>query len=214
MRATIPGACYGTAGLRRAEEGSRHCCCRGRGLQLRGHFTGVARCQSLGCRTTAKRVEAWFENDVFPYIGKLRAADLKASGLLKIARKMEERQAFESAHHVMQNCGQARRANSTSFSAPVSRMRFRSTAARTIRSVGSRYGILRRTLAPLWDQALRAFAAEAHHHFIPGLLDTAAHHHQPGGLELNLSAPGRCHAGGAFYFLPRRNHAELRGERA
>ncbi|MCJ8005745.1 integrase arm-type DNA-binding domain-containing protein [Staphylococcus aureus] len=59
--------------------------------------------------TYSKKVEAWFENDVFPHIGKLRAADLKASDFLKIARKMEERQAFESAHRVMQNCGQVMR---------------------------------------------------------------------------------------------------------
>jgi len=59
--------------------------------------------------TYSKRVQAWFENDVFPHIGKLRAADLKASDFLKIARKMEERQAFESAYRVMQNCSQVMR---------------------------------------------------------------------------------------------------------
>lgn len=54
----------------------------------------------------SKKVEEWFANDVFPHIGKLRAADLKASDFLKIARKMEARQAFETAHRVMQNFGQ------------------------------------------------------------------------------------------------------------
>jgi len=58
----------------------------------------------------SKKVEAWFDNDVPPPpIGKLRAADLKASDFLKIARKMEARQAFESAHRVMQNCSQVMR---------------------------------------------------------------------------------------------------------
>ncbi|WP_312327955.1 integrase arm-type DNA-binding domain-containing protein [Stenotrophomonas sp.] len=56
-----------------------------------------------------KKVVAWFENDVFPAIGARRAADLKASDFLAIARKMEAREAFESAHRVMQNCGQVMR---------------------------------------------------------------------------------------------------------
>ncbi|MGY8563289.1 integrase arm-type DNA-binding domain-containing protein [Paracidovorax citrulli] len=56
-----------------------------------------------------KKVEAWFENDVFPAIGARRAAELRASDFLSIARKMEEREAFESAHRVMQNCGQVMR---------------------------------------------------------------------------------------------------------
>lgn len=56
-----------------------------------------------------KKVEAWFENDVFPAIGVRRAVELKASDFLAIARRMEERKAFESAHRVMQNCGQVMR---------------------------------------------------------------------------------------------------------
>jgi len=53
-----------------------------------------------------KKVIAGFEKDVFPYIGARRAADLKASDFLQVARRMESRAAFESAHRVMQNCGQ------------------------------------------------------------------------------------------------------------
>ena len=56
-----------------------------------------------------KKVAAWFEKDVFPLIGRRRAAELKASDFLAIARRMEERKAFESAHRVMQNCGQVMR---------------------------------------------------------------------------------------------------------
>lgn len=56
-----------------------------------------------------KKVIAWFEKDVFPYIGARRAADLKASDFLQVARRMEARAAFESAHRVMQNCGQVMR---------------------------------------------------------------------------------------------------------
>lgn len=56
-----------------------------------------------------KKVIAWFEKDVFPYIGARRARDLKASDFLHVARRMEAREAFESAHRVMQNCGQVMR---------------------------------------------------------------------------------------------------------
>jgi len=56
-----------------------------------------------------KKVIAWFEKDVFPFIGARRPADLKASDFLQVARRMESRAAFESAHRVMQNCGQVMR---------------------------------------------------------------------------------------------------------
>lgn len=52
---------------------------------------------------------AGFEKDVFPYIGAQRAGDLKASDFLQVARRLEARAAFESAHRVMQNCGQVMR---------------------------------------------------------------------------------------------------------
>jgi hypothetical protein len=56
-----------------------------------------------------KKVITWFEKDVFPYIGARRAGDLKASDFLQAAWRMEARAAFESAHRVMQNCGQVMR---------------------------------------------------------------------------------------------------------
>jgi integrase len=56
-----------------------------------------------------KKVEAWFEKDVFPFVGSRRAAELKASDFLQVARRMEARDAFESAHRIMQNCGQVMR---------------------------------------------------------------------------------------------------------
>lgn len=56
-----------------------------------------------------KKVAAWFEKDVFPFIGSRRAVELKASDFLQVARRMEARDAFESAHRVMQNCGQVMR---------------------------------------------------------------------------------------------------------
>lgn len=56
-----------------------------------------------------KKVAAWFEKHVFPFIGSRRASELKASDFLQVARRMEARDAFESAHRVMQNCGQVMR---------------------------------------------------------------------------------------------------------
>lgn len=55
------------------------------------------------------KVLAWFENDVFPWIGAKPAADLAAPDFLKLARRIEERGAIESAHRILQNCGQVMR---------------------------------------------------------------------------------------------------------
>lgn len=57
----------------------------------------------------SRKVVAWFEKDVFPFIGARVARELKASDFLQVARRMEERKAFESAHRIMQNCGQVMR---------------------------------------------------------------------------------------------------------
>lgn len=55
------------------------------------------------------KVEAWMSNDVYPYIGSRPVAELNAPDFLKVARRIEERGAIESAHRVMQTCGQAMR---------------------------------------------------------------------------------------------------------
>lgn len=55
------------------------------------------------------KVSAWFENDVFPWIGGRPVAELSAPEFLKVARRIEERGAIESAHRIMQNCGQVMR---------------------------------------------------------------------------------------------------------
>lgn len=57
---------------------------------------------------TAK-VTAWLENDVFPYIGIRPVAELTAPEFLRVGRRIEERGAIESAHRVLQNCGQVMR---------------------------------------------------------------------------------------------------------
>ena len=55
------------------------------------------------------KVEAWMDNDVYPYIGGRPVAELVAPEFLRVARRIEERGAVESAHRVMQTCGQAMR---------------------------------------------------------------------------------------------------------
>lgn len=57
----------------------------------------------------ASKVTAWLENDVFPFIGGRPVADLTAPEFLRVGRRIEERGAIESAHRVMQNCGQVMR---------------------------------------------------------------------------------------------------------
>ncbi|HSD17218.1 MAG TPA: integrase arm-type DNA-binding domain-containing protein [Thermomonas sp.] len=55
------------------------------------------------------KVTAWMVNDVFPYIGSRPVADLTAPLFLSVARRIEERGAIESAHRILQNCGQVMR---------------------------------------------------------------------------------------------------------
>lgn len=56
-----------------------------------------------------KKILAWMANDVFPFIGKAPVSSLTAQDFLKVARRIEERGAFESAHRIMQNCSQVMR---------------------------------------------------------------------------------------------------------
>ncbi len=55
------------------------------------------------------KVESWFNNDVFPWIGSRHADELEAPDFLALARRMERRGAIESGHRIMQNCGQVMR---------------------------------------------------------------------------------------------------------
>lgn len=55
------------------------------------------------------KVEAWLVNDVFPWIGSRPAAELEAPDFLAVARRVERRGAIESAHRILQNCGQVMR---------------------------------------------------------------------------------------------------------
>ena len=55
------------------------------------------------------KVVAWFENDVFPWLGARPVSELTAPDFLRIARRVEERGAIESAHRILQNCSQVMR---------------------------------------------------------------------------------------------------------
>lgn len=59
---------------------------------------------------TQAKVTNWLEKDVFPAIGRMPVADLKAKDVLdKVARKMEARGIHESAHRIVQICSQVLR---------------------------------------------------------------------------------------------------------
>lgn len=56
---------------------------------------------------TQDKVRGWLEKDVFPFIGGTPVAALKAKDVLdKVARRMEARGIHESAHRIVQICGQ------------------------------------------------------------------------------------------------------------
>lgn len=55
------------------------------------------------------KVEGWLTNDVLPWLGSRQAQDLEAPEFLAVVQRIEKRGAFESAHRVMQICGQIMR---------------------------------------------------------------------------------------------------------
>lgn len=56
---------------------------------------------------TRDKVTNWLEKDVFPHIGYLPIADIKAKDVLdKVARRMEARGIHESTHRIVQICSQ------------------------------------------------------------------------------------------------------------
>lgn len=57
----------------------------------------------------ADKVFAWFEKNVFPYIGYRPIAELTAREFLAVLQRVESRGAIESAHRIKQNCGQVMR---------------------------------------------------------------------------------------------------------
>lgn len=55
------------------------------------------------------KVSAWFQRNVFPYVGSRPIRDLTAPDFLRVLRRVEERGAHESAHRIKQNIGQVMR---------------------------------------------------------------------------------------------------------
>ena len=55
------------------------------------------------------RILLRLENDVFPWIGKRPIAEVAPREILACLRRVEERGAVESAHRILQNCGQVMR---------------------------------------------------------------------------------------------------------
>jgi len=64
--------------------------------------------RNMGDKSTdhKKRVTGLFERDLFPYIGGKPITDLKAPELLAALRRIEARNAIETAHRALQVCGQ------------------------------------------------------------------------------------------------------------
>ncbi|MDB0569809.1 integrase arm-type DNA-binding domain-containing protein [Ralstonia solanacearum] len=56
--------------------------------------------------SNAKKVLARLENDVFPWLGGRPVAEVKAPELLAVCRRVESRGALDTAHRVLQTCGQ------------------------------------------------------------------------------------------------------------
>jgi integrase len=54
----------------------------------------------------AERTRIRLEQDVFPWIGRMAIADVKAPDLLACLRRVEARGAIETAHRIKQACGQ------------------------------------------------------------------------------------------------------------
>jgi integrase len=52
-----------------------------------------------------KRVYARFENDIFPYLGSRPIAEIEPGELLDVIRKIENRDAKDTAHRTMGSCG-------------------------------------------------------------------------------------------------------------
>jgi excisionase family DNA binding protein len=81
------------------------------GLPASGSFEAVARewfevKRSGWAPGYSSKIIARLENDVFPWLGKLAIAEIKAPQLLEMARRVEERGVIETAHRAMENCSQ------------------------------------------------------------------------------------------------------------
>lgn len=55
---------------------------------------------------TKQKRRGWLDNDILPLIGDIPMADLRPRDVLAVAQRMESRGAKDSAHRVLQLCGQ------------------------------------------------------------------------------------------------------------
>lgn len=55
---------------------------------------------------TQDKVQAWLQHDIFPFIGRLPVATIKARDILAVVQRVEARGAIDSAHRIKQVCGQ------------------------------------------------------------------------------------------------------------
>jgi integrase len=82
------------------------------GLPATGSFEAVARDWLATIHAAkvsdghAERTRIRLEQDVFPWLGRVPIADIKAPALLECLRRVERRGAQETAHRIRQACGQ------------------------------------------------------------------------------------------------------------
>lgn len=83
-----------------------------KGLPALGSFEDIAREWHSTVHTAkvseghAERTLIRLEQDVFPWLGTMKMADVTAPTLLEVLRRVEKRGAIETAHRIRQACGQ------------------------------------------------------------------------------------------------------------
>lgn len=80
-------------------------------LQAENSFEAVAREWFAKFKPTwtdghGDRIIRRLERDIFPWLGKRPISEIEAPELLAVLRRIENRNAIETAHRAMQNCGQ------------------------------------------------------------------------------------------------------------
>jgi integrase len=66
----------------------------------------IAKQETAWVPAHTSRILLRLENDVFPWLGKRPIAEISPREILACLRRVEERGAVESAHRILQNCGQ------------------------------------------------------------------------------------------------------------
>jgi len=66
----------------------------------------LAKNSSTWANSHYQKIVRRLERDVFPWLGRCPIAQISAADLLKVMRRVEERNAIETAHRIHQNCGQ------------------------------------------------------------------------------------------------------------